>query len=153
MKNRMNASDITKSRQNRVLFQAYYRPIVFPSNTTSTISYSPISSVSTGGAFVSSFASSINVQYGYIYNKPVQSYELLNDIKDGKYLCGYPYCSSITDWTTGLTTPAGICDCKISFMTLKNNNLTPIFNYNSTSYSSVTITSTTILTGPMPNIC
>lgn len=153
MKNRMNASDITKSRQNRVLFQAYYRPIVFPSAITSTINYSPISSVSTVSGYVSSFASTINIQYGYIYNKPVSSYELLNEIKDGKYLCGYPYCSTISDWNTGLTTPSGTCDCKISIMTLKNTNLTPIYNYNSTSYSSVTITSTTILTGPRPNIC
>ena len=82
MKNRMNASDITKSRQNRVLFQAYYRPIVFPSSITSTINYLPISSVSTVSGYVSSFASSINIQYGYKYTATAPSYELLNDIND-----------------------------------------------------------------------
>jgi hypothetical protein len=153
MENRMNASDITKSRQNRVLFQAYYRPIVFPLSATSTINYSPISSVSTNGAFVSSFASSINIQYGYKYTATAPSYELLNDINEGKYIAGYPCCSTISDWNTGLTTPTGTCDCKISFMTWKNTRPTLINNYQSTNYSTVLIASTIILTGPSPYIC
>lgn len=145
MENRMNASDITKSRQNRVLFQAYYRPIVFPSNTTSTINYSPISTVSTGGAFVSSFTSTINIQYGYTCTTPAPSYEILNDINNGKYIVGYPCCSTISDWNTGLVIPTGTCDCKISVMTWKNTNMTQINNYQTTNYSTVSITSTIIL--------
>ena len=149
----MNASDIIKNRQNRVLYQAYTRPTIFSTLITSTINYCPISTVSTGGAYVSSFASSINTQYGYTCEKPAISYQLLNDINDGKYLCGYPYCSSISIWNTGQTIPVGDCDCKISLLTWKNTNLTPIYNYSSTTYSSVTVTSTDILTGPTPFIC
>ena len=79
--------------------------------------------------------------------------ELLNDINEGKYLCGYPYCSSISIWNTGQTYPVGDCDCKISFVTWKNTNSTPIYNYSTTTFSSVTIVSTNILTGPSPLIC
>jgi hypothetical protein len=149
----MNASDIIKNRQNRVLYQAYTRPTIFSTLITSTINYCPVSTISSGGSYISSFTSTINIQYGYTCEKPAISYELLNDINDGKYLCGYPYCSSISIWNTGQTIPVGDCDCKISFLTWKNTNLTPIYNYNSTLYSSVTVTSTNILTGPTPFIC
>ena len=150
----MNASDIIKARQNRVLFQAYYRPIVFPSSITSTINYLPLSTISTGGTYNSSFTqSTINIQYGYKCTTTALSYELLNNINEGKYITGYPYCSSISDWNTGEIFPTGTCDCKISFLTWKNTNFTPIYNYQSTNYSTVSTTSTTILTGPSPYIC
>ena len=149
----MNASDIIKARQNRVLFQAYYRPIVFPSSITSTINYLPLSTISTGGGIILSATSTINIQYGYKCTTTALSYELLNNINEGKYIMSYPYCSSISDWNTGETFPTGTCDCKISFMTWKNTNITPIYNYQSTSYSTVSTTSTPILTGPSPYIC
>jgi hypothetical protein len=149
----MNASDIIKNRQNRVLYQAYTRPTIFSTLITSTINYCPVSTISTGGAFTTSFTSTINTQYGYTCEKPAISYEILNDINDGKYLCGYPYCSSISIWNTGQTYPVGNCDCKISLLTWKNTNLTPIYNYSTATYSSATVVSSNILTGPMPLIC
>ena len=36
-KNIINASDIVKAKQNRILFQAYYHPMITPSTTTTTI--------------------------------------------------------------------------------------------------------------------
>jgi len=149
----MNASDIIKNKQNRVLYQAYTRPTIFSTLITSTINYCPVSTISTGGAFTTSFTSTINTQYGYTCEKPSISYELLNDINEGKYLCGYPYCSSISIWNTGQTYPVGDCDCKISLLSWKNTNLTSIYNYSTATYSSVSVTSTNILTGPTPFIC
>jgi len=149
----MNASDIIKNRQNRVLYQAYTRPTIFSTLITSTINYCPVSTISTGGIFTTSFTSTINTQYGYTCEKPAISYEMLNDINKGKYLCGYPYCSSIYIWNTGQTYPIGDCDCKISLLTWKNTNSTSIYNYSTATYSSVVVTSTNILTGPKPLIC
>lgn len=147
----MNASDIIKNKQNRVLYQAYNRPTIFSTLITSTINYCPVSTISTGGSFTTSFTSTINTQYGYTCAKPAISYEILNDINMGKYLCGYPYNSSISIWNTGQIVPVN--DCKISFLTWKNTNSTLIYTYNSTSYSSFNATSTNILTGPTPFIC
>ena len=149
----MNASDIIKNRQNRVLYQAYTRPTIFSTLITSTINYCPVSTISTGGSFTTSYTSTINTQYGYTCEKPAISYEILNDINEGKYLCGYPYCSSISIWNTGQTYPIGDCDCKISLLTWKNTNSTSISNYSTATYSSVVVTSTNILTGPGPFIC
>jgi hypothetical protein len=136
-----------------VLYQAYTRPTIFSTSITSTINYCPISTISTGGAFTTSYTSTTNMQYGYTCEKPAISYEVLNDINEGKYLCGYPYCSSISIWNTGETYLVGDCDCKISLLTWKNTNSTNIYNYSTTTYSTVTITSTNILTGPTPFIC
>jgi hypothetical protein len=147
----MNASDIIKNRQNRVLYQAYTRPTIFSTLITSTINYCPVSTISTGGSFTTSFTSTINTQYGYTCEKPAISYEILNDINEGKYLCGYPYYSSISIWNTGQTYPVN--DCKISLLTWKNTNSTSIYNYSTATYSSVVVTSTNILTGPKPFIC
>ena len=148
----MNASDIIKNRQNRVLYQAYNRPTIFSTLITSTINYCPVSTISTGGSGTTSFVSTVNMQYGYTCEKPAISYELLNDINEGKYLCGYPYNSSISIWNTGQIVPVN--DCKISFLTWKNTNSTLIYNYSTTLASSqVTIVSTNILTGPTPFIC
>lgn len=149
----MNASDIIKSKQNRVLYQAYYRPTIFSTLITSTINYSPISTISSGGSFVSSVVSCTNVQYQYTCEKPAISYELLNSINDGKYECGYPYCSTLSDWNTGQTFPVGNCDCKISFLTWKNTNPSLFYTYSTINYSSVITFSTPILTGPAPIIC
>ena len=149
----MNASDIIKNRQNRVLYQAYTRPTIFSTSITSTINYCPISTISTGGAFTTSYTSTLNTQYGYTCEKPAISYEVLNDINEGKYLCGSPYCSSISIWNTGQTFPVGDCNCKISLLTWKNSNSTFIYNYSTATYSSVTVVSTNILTGPTPFIC
>ncbi len=149
----MNASDIIKARQNRTLYQAYYKPTIFSSPIVSTINYCPVSSISSNSGFVSSVVSCITTNYLYKCNSPIISYELANSINAGKYECGFPYCSTITEWNTGQQFVTGTCDCKISFLTWKNTNPTTIYNYNSTSLSTFTVTSTSILTGPSPVIC
>jgi hypothetical protein len=149
----MNASDIIKARQNRTLYQAYYRPTIFSTLITSTINYCPISTISSGGAFISSVVSCTNVQYQSKCENPSISYELLNSINNGKYECGYPYCSTLSVWNTGQTIPVGNCDCKISFLTWKNTNPTLFYTYSTINQSSVFTFSTPILTGPQPVIC
>jgi hypothetical protein len=148
----MNASDITRAKQNRVLYQAYNRPdILLPPITT--INYCPVSTLSTNSGIVSSLVSSSTQNYPYKCNETTISYELANSISNGKYLCQYPYCSTITEWNTGNTVIMGDCNCKISELTWKNTNPTTIFNYSTVTYSTVNVTSTSILTAPSPNIC
>jgi hypothetical protein len=156
----MNASDIIKAKQQRTLYQAYYRPTIFPglqgSNSTlinSTINYCPISTINTNGNITSSLVSCVTLHYNYKCEKPNISYELLNNINQGKYLCGFPYCSTIVQWSSEQTYPAGVCDCKISFLTWKNTTQAYQYSYSSISYSSVSIFSTLIPSGPGPVIC
>jgi hypothetical protein len=148
----MNASDIIKAKQNKTLYQAYYRPDIF-SPVNSTINYCPISTVWNGSEFISSVTSTVTMNYLYKCNKPIISYELANSINEGKYECGYPYCSTISEWNTGNMYVTGNCDCKVSFLTLKNTNPTIIYNYSTINFSTVNVTSTSILTGPGPIIC
>jgi hypothetical protein len=149
----MNASDIIKARQNRTLFQAYYRPTIFPSATTSTISYYPISTVSIEESFISSITSTVTTQYNYVCQKPIISYELANDINNGKYLCEFPYCSTLSIWNTNQIIPVGVCDCKISVLNWKNPNPTTIYNISTATFSSIIIQSTIVQTGQTPTIC
>ena len=114
----MNASDIVAAKQNRTLFQAYYRPTIFTSSIVYNSTFCPISSIGsdpTSGTYCSS------INYLYTCNPTFISYELANDVNSGKYLCGYPSCSSISVWNTGETIPAGVCNCKISYLTWKAN--------------------------------
>ena len=91
----MNASDIIKAKQSRTLYQAYYRPTIFQGSTsngtnvfiTSTINFCPISTVSSSSGFISSFVSSVTLNYSYKCEKPNVSYELMNSINEGKYIC------------------------------------------------------------------
>lgn len=149
----MNASDIIKARQNRTLYQAYYRPTIFPNSTTSTITYFPVSTVSTNSGYISSVTSSVNIQYQYTCQAPIISYELANSINNGKYLCEFPYCSSLSIWNTSQTIPVGVCDCKISVLDWKNTNSTVIYNMSTLNYSSINVQSTIVLTGQTPVIC
>lgn len=80
--NRMNASDIVKNRQNKVLYNAYYRPTVFQSTVVSTLS--PIIFY-TGGS--TSYRSTVITAYNYLCQPTFLSYELLNEVKDGKEVC------------------------------------------------------------------
>jgi len=153
----MNASDIVKAKQNRTLFQAYYRPTVFPGASdnqdtliVSSIDYCPVSSINGGE---SSQTSCNTINYLYTCNPPIISYELANDINSGKYLCGYPTCSSISIWNTGQTIPAGVCNCRTSYLNWKDTTSTIVYQYSTITYSSINITSTIVLTGPSPLIC
>ena len=148
----MNASDIVKAKQNRTLYQAYYRPDILGNGqfTFSTINVCPVSSISSG---TSSYTSSVTTFYTYKCDEPVISYELANSINSGKYICGYPSCSSISIWNTGQTIPAGVCGCKISNLAWKNTNSTLLYSYSTATYSSILTSSTSIMTGPGPVIC
>lgn len=148
----MNASDIIKTRQNRVLYQSLYRPNIFPISTT-TVVYNPISTISTPEGIISSVASTVTTEYPYKCNPAYISFELMNEINTGKYLCGVPYCSTITEWNTGNTHITGNCNCKISYLNYKNTNLTPLYTYSTISYSSILVNSTFINTGSEPRIC
>jgi hypothetical protein len=157
----MNASDIIKAKQSRTLYQAYYRPTIFQGLTsngtnvfiTSTINFCPISTVSSSSGFISSFVSCVTLNYSYKCEKPNVSYELMNSINEGKYICGFPYCSTLVEWNNGQTFTSGNCNCKISFLTWKNTTLAPVYQYSSISYSSVIATSSFIASGPGPIIC
>jgi hypothetical protein len=99
----MNASDIIKAKQNGTLYKAYYTPTVLASTTYTN--YYPVSSLSTNsGTFVSSFTSSISTVYTYTCNNPVISYNLVNDVNNGAYICGGKKPSVLT-WKANQTTP------------------------------------------------
>lgn len=157
----MNASDIIKARQNKTLFEAYYRPTIFPGINKlgvstlikSTINYCPVSSVSTGGVFISSIISCTSLSYKYKCFPPAIDYQLANDINQGKYVIGFPGCSTLTNCATGETTTTGTCECKISYVTWNNTNPTRLYNYSTATYSSVTKQNTFVLTGQTPVIC
>jgi hypothetical protein len=149
----MNASDIIKAKQSRTLYQAYYRPTIFSTFINSTINFCPVSTVSTASGVISSLTSCITMNYSYKCTPPVVSYQLANSINEGRYECGFPYCSTISEWNTGRTFPIGDCDCKISFLTWKDTNPTLLYTYSTSNYSSVVTFSTPILTGPSPVIC
>jgi hypothetical protein len=91
--NRMNASDIVKNRQNKVLYNAYYQPTVFQSTVVSTVSL--ISSHTTGPK---SYRSTVNTAYNYLCQPTFLSYELLNEVKNGKVECTGT-CTSQLTWT------------------------------------------------------
>ena len=97
----MNASDIVKAKQCGALYKAYYNPTVFQSSVISTVY--PISSVSTGGGYISSFSQScVNTVYTYACEQPVISYQLANDVLCGKYVCGGKV-PSFTNWIANST--------------------------------------------------
>ena len=130
--NRMNASDIVKNRQNKVLYNAYYQPTVFQSTVVSTLT--PISSY-TGG--YNSYTSTVITAYNYSCQPTFLSYELLNEVKNGKVEC------------------TGTCASQLSW-----ENLTSTTQYMyATNYStlstplSISVTSTSVQGSKGPVIC
>ena len=85
----MNASDIVKAKQKKVLYNAYYTPMISSSTIYSTLS---VYSTTLNGSFssVASYTSCTTTAYttkmGCAPN--VTSYETLNQIKGGAYECG-----------------------------------------------------------------
>ena len=134
--NRMNASDIVKAKQNKVLYKSLYNPTVFQSTVFSTIN--TVSSL-IYPTFQNSYTSTVNTAYNYVCNPTFISYELANNVNNGQYACGAK---------------------SVSYMQWKNLNNTTVYAY-STMYSTIispsipipssfSVTSTTILTGPTP---
>jgi len=79
----MNASDNTKSRQNGVLYKGY-NPVVFQSTTYNT-TYPFISTISNKPTIA--YSTLVNTVNTYTSN-PYTSYELADDVNEGKYVCG-----------------------------------------------------------------
>lgn len=102
----MNASDITRAKNDITLYKAYYDPIIFPGITNtgvstfvrSTILYNPYSSVSSSGTITSSFTSTVNTHYLYECNGPYISYQLANDVAQGQQICTGGSCDSYLVW-------------------------------------------------------
>lgn len=130
--NRMNASDIVKNRQNKVLYNAYYRPTVFQSTVISTLS--PISSY-TGG--ITSYGSSVITAYNYLCQPTFLSYELLNEVKNGKEECTGA-CASQLKWSNLTSTT------KYMYATNYSTLSTPL---------SINVTSTIVQGSTGPVIC
>ena len=130
--NRMNASDIVKNRQNKVLYKAYYQPTVFQSTVVSTLS--PISSY-TGG--YTSYSSTVITAYNYSCQPTFLSYELLNEIKNGKEACTGACATQLT-WTNLTSTT------QYMYATNYSTLSTPL---------SINVTSTSVQGSKGPVIC
>ena len=83
----MNASDIVKAKQNKVLYKALYQPTVASSTIYSTLT--AFSSVTTPGTYipVASYTSCLTTVYNGVCNPTSVSYETLNQIRRGAVEC------------------------------------------------------------------
>jgi hypothetical protein len=140
----MNASDIVKAKQNKVLYNAYYTPMISSSTIYSTLS---VYSTTLNGSLqpVISYTSCTTTAYttrmGCTPN--VTSYETLNQIKGGAYECGALTVSQMQ--IGGIPNTAIYAySTLISTMTIQNLQL-PV-------PSSFIVTSTTITAPPTPLI-
>lgn len=128
----MNASDVVKNKQNKVLYQAYYRPTVFQSTIGSTLYV--ISSINGGST---RYGSTVQTVYNSLCQPNFMTYEMQKEVEQGRALCD-PNCPpSVEQWKATNTT---------------------LFKAYRTTYSTLstasTVTSTTasILTAPFPFI-
>lgn len=130
--NRMNASDIVKNKQNQALYKAYYQPTVFQSTTFSTIR--PISSFTTGSA---TYASTVNTVYNYTCQPTFVTYEMRDQVKNGKGVCD-GFASTDLKWSNVTSTTV------YAYKTLYSTLSTP---------SSIAVTSTVVQGSKGPVIC
>jgi len=128
----MNASDIVKNKQNKVLYQAYYRPTVFQSTVVSTVSL--ISSATTVG---NSSESTVITAYNYVCQPTFLSYELLNEVKNGKEACTNACATQVT-WSNLTSTT------KYMYSTIYSTLSTPC---------TIIVTSTIVQDNKGPVIC
>lgn len=132
----MNASDIVKAKQNQTLYKAYYKPTVF----NSTI-YSTIIPVSSSNTVSPSFTSCLTTVYDYTCNPQYGSYDMINHINDGKYVCGGKV-KSETEWKANTSTIV------YAYKTIMSSFDTPEIP----KPYSTQITSTILMTAPTPVI-
>lgn len=118
----MNASDIIKKKQNICLYRAYYNPTIYQSTIFSTIE--SVSSILSGDSSYKSTITNINT---YICPPHIISYNIINDIINGKNSLDNTVLSEL-EWK-------------------KTTSTTQYY------YSGNTITSSIILSGPSPIIC
>lgn len=103
----MNASDIIKAKQNRILYNTYYTPTILESSITSTIR--PISSIirytSAGINILStSYTSCITRCDTYVAKPTFVSYEMINAVESGQYGCAAAKRPLETDWNKTTST-------------------------------------------------
>lgn len=153
----MNASDIVKAKQNRTLFQAYYHPAITPSTTTTTIVVSTfISSISDLPPMRSNVCST--VIYNNLCMPTFTSYQLANDVNQGKYLCNTYTLAQQVGINTLLTTSTAHTQCKISNLqweTTLSTVTTAHYTANQSTYSTTSATplQTSISTFILPVVC
>jgi hypothetical protein len=156
----MNASDIVKAKQNRTLFQAYYHPVATSSTISTTIYTSTIvSSISDRGIPPQTTVCS-TILYNNLCMPTFISYQLANDVNDGRYLCNTYTLAQQVGGNAVNTSLTVTSQCEISDLQWKNVNSTltkayaPLFSNSAPStVSSFNSTSYYIQTGPLPVIC
>lgn len=128
----MNASDIVKNRQNKVLFNAYYQPTIYQSTVISTVSL--ISSY-VGG--FNSYRSTTNTVYDYATQSTFLNYELMNEVKRGNVAC------------------TGTCTSELTWENLTHTTL-KMYSTNYATLSTplnINVTSTMALRNSGPIVC
>lgn len=155
---RMNASDIVKAKQNRTLFQAYYHPVATSSTISTTIYTSTIVSSSVGFPTQSTVCSTI--LYNNLCIPSFISYQMANDINDGRYLCNTYTLAQQVGGNAINTATTVTSQCKISDLQWKNVNSTLTYAYAplygsppQSTISTFRAVSYYIQTGPLPVIC
>lgn len=135
----MNASDIVKSKQNKTLHCAYYKPTVFQSTTYSTLNVvsSIINYVSSGYVFSStSYTSSMHTVNNTVCNPTFMSYEMQQQVLSGK--------------------PVSQLQWKLNTSTLAYAYSTTYSSFNNPANilpSTIRVTSTLVASGPGPVVC
>jgi hypothetical protein len=140
----MNASDILKAKQAKVLYQAYYKPTVFQSTTYSTLN--TVSSIlrypdPSTNVTENQYTSCINTVYTYVSEPAYMTYEIAQQIKEGAYGCGGKVKSQMQWKATNNTTIYSYSSIYSSFSTPQISTV-----------STVKIQSTIIKTAPGPLI-
>jgi hypothetical protein len=131
---RMNASDIVKNRQNKVLYKAYYQPTVFQS--TVAITSSLIISYTTNPN-PPLYHTDVITAYNYSCQPTFLSYELLNEVKNGKEACTNACATQVT-WSNLTSTT------KYMYSTIYSTLSTPC---------TIIVTSTVVQGNKGPVIC
>jgi hypothetical protein len=152
----MNASDIVKAKQNRTLFQAYYHPMITPSTTTTTIVVSTFISLDVDLTMQSNVCST--VIYNNLCMPSFISYQLANDVNQGKYLCNTYTLAQQVGGNAINTTSTAQTQCKISNLEWETTLSTVTTAYNTVDGITYSTSSATSLQSPvstfiLPVIC
>lgn len=97
----MNASDIVKAKQNRILYNTYYTPTVLESSVTSSVrALSSIIRYTSAGVNIlsTSYTSCVTTCNTYVAEPTFLTYEMAQAVRDGRYGCAAPLRPLETDW-------------------------------------------------------
>jgi hypothetical protein len=122
-----NASDITAAKRDGALYEAYYNPRVLASTIVSTLI--PFSSIGSG---TTTYTSTTETIYTYSCNPTFVSYQTVNEVNSGAYICG---------------------NKQLSEMEWKNNTSSIEYYFSTNGSGDTLITSSLVLRGPEPIIC